>query len=296
MPAPVLRASRAVVIGAHGALVAAERDDHHDAIFPHDHDFLEISLVTAGHAVHVSRDGEHALQSGAFVMVLPNEWHAFLDCADLKLFNCFVAPELLDGPLAHFQEDLVLSRALRAGPQVGSLAPVRLSRRGLLSAVSQLEAIGGRHSERASPVAAVGHLLIYLDILNGAWTARGTRNAPAGRPHPAADKAVEIMEGDLAHRWSLAELAAAVAVDPTHLVRAFRRSVGVPPITYLNRRRAQAASALLVQTDLPLARVGRSVGWEDPAYFSRRFRAEAGLSPSAYRRRLLSGKGQAHMG
>ena len=48
---------------------------------------------------------------------------------------------------------------------------------------------------------------------------------------------------------------------------------------YLARLRAERAAAMLVSTDLPVAVVGTEVGWPDPAYFSRRFRASFGVSP-----------------
>jgi AraC family L-rhamnose operon transcriptional activator RhaR len=97
------------------------------------------------------------------------------------------------------------------------------------------------------------------------------------------------MEGNLARRWTLAELADRLAIDRKYLIHVFRESFGIPPMEYLHRRRAEAAASLLVRSDEPVAAVGAKVGWDEPAHFARRFRAHYGLSPTAYRSRALSG-------
>ena len=45
----------------------------------------------------------------------------------------------------------------------------------------------------------------------------------------------------------------------------------------------QAGSRLLVDSGLAVKRIAREVGVDDELYFSRRFRASTGLSPSDYR-------------
>jgi AraC family L-rhamnose operon transcriptional activator RhaR len=48
--------------------------------------------------------------------------------------------------------------------------------------------------------------------------------------------------------------------------------------------RAETAAVRLRRADDPVAAVGASVGWGDPNYFSRRFRAHFGMSPTDFRR------------
>ncbi|GAA3122159.1 AraC-like DNA-binding protein [Kribbella aluminosa] len=101
--------------------------------------------------------------------------------------------------------------------------------------------------------------------------------------HPAVQHAMRLLEADLAEPWTLERLAARVSVAPGYLVRLFGKSVGMSPMAYLNRIRAERAAGLLIETELPVATIGAAVGWHDPSHATRRFRATFGLSPSQYR-------------
>ncbi|HET6743711.1 MAG TPA: AraC family transcriptional regulator [Kribbella sp.] len=101
--------------------------------------------------------------------------------------------------------------------------------------------------------------------------------------HPAVQHAMRLLEADLAEPWTLERLAAGVNLAPGYLIRLFGRSAGMSPMAYLNRIRAERAAGLLIETELPIATIGATVGWHDPSHATRRFRAVFGLSPSSYR-------------
>jgi AraC family L-rhamnose operon transcriptional activator RhaR len=103
------------------------------------------------------------------------------------------------------------------------------------------------------------------------------------RPWVAA--AADVLRERYDEQWRLADLAARFSVDPTHLARTFRATFGVPPMAYLARVRAEAAAALLLQSERSITDIAIAVGWRDANYFARRFRSHFGLSPTLYRAR-----------
>ena len=60
------------------------------------------------------------------------------------------------------------------------------------------------------------------------------------------------------------------------------RSVGA----WIDIVRIQRAKRLLSSTDLSIIDIATSVGVEDQSYFSRLFKKEAGITPSAYRKKM----------
>ncbi|MFD7154443.1 AraC family transcriptional regulator [Kribbella sp. NPDC059898] len=101
--------------------------------------------------------------------------------------------------------------------------------------------------------------------------------------HPAVQHAMRVLEADLTEAWTLEQLGSRVNLAPGYLIRLFGKSVGMSPMAYLNRIRAERAAGLLIETELPVATIGTMVGWHDPSHATRRFRSTFGLSPSQYR-------------
>ena len=83
----------------------------------------------------------------------------------------------------------------------------------------------------------------------------------------------------------LTALAAACSASAGHLVRVFRRETGMPPMTYLWRRRVAVGVDLLANTGLPVGAIAARCGFKTVYHFSRRVRQETGMSPTEVRRR-----------
>ncbi len=80
----------------------------------------------------------------------------------------------------------------------------------------------------------------------------------------------------------LTHLARAASLGRSRFVQRFRQATGVSPMRYLEALRMEEARRLL-EEDLAVARIAQLAGFEDPLYFSRRFRTLHGVPPSAYR-------------
>lgn len=120
--------------------------------------------------------------------------------------------------------------------------------------------------------AALQRLLLGTDILP---------------PHTSAlvKRAVAYLHQNHTQPLSRREIAQAIGVSENHLSRLFRRELGLSPCGYLNRYRVERARELLMHTDDSITSVALQVGFGDPAYFSRVFRVQVGLSPRVFRER-----------
>lgn len=63
-----------------------------------------------------------------------------------------------------------------------------------------------------------------------------------------------------------------------------RELFGMTPNEYIREIRLQKAAKLLLEGEKNVAEVSMSVGFRDPAYFNRRFKARFGMAPSKYGR------------
>ncbi len=96
-------------------------------------------------------------------------------------------------------------------------------------------------------------------------------------------RALDFIEANLAQHISVTEIADASGMSRFHFSRAFQRATGKAPYAFLLERRIAAAKTLLLHDGLALADVGACCGFASGSQFSRIFKAEVGMTPSAFR-------------
>jgi len=101
----------------------------------------------------------------------------------------------------------------------------------------------------------------------------------------AVQRAVELMQGDLKRRWTVAALAKAVGVSRAVFARRFAAALGTSPIAHLTALRLARAAQRLTESDVGMAELGVEVGYESEFAFSRAFKRAFGLPPATFRRR-----------
>jgi two-component system response regulator YesN len=75
-----------------------------------------------------------------------------------------------------------------------------------------------------------------------------------------------------------------VDLDLPVFCRAFKRATGLTCTDHIALQRIRVAKRLLTQQDLLVKEVAYRVGFENPNYFSRRFKEMEGRTPTSYRR------------
>lgn len=92
-----------------------------------------------------------------------------------------------------------------------------------------------------------------------------------------------VVNNDLAHPWTLDELARQAALSREALRRLCLRTCGHSPLREVSRLRMQRAADLLLHTRDKVAAIAARVGFNDPFAFSTAFKRTLGLTPKAYR-------------
>lgn len=113
---------------------------------------------------------------------------------------------------------------------------------------------------------------------------------PAGNPHQTyVSNALRYIQYNYANDIGVSDIARYVGISRSQLYRAFLQDFGVSPHNYLQTYRINEACGLLHDPTHSVAEVAGSVGFNDPLYFSRVFKAIKGITPSDYRKNSLKG-------
>lgn len=263
----------------HCETIAARSALHDWELAPHRHGHLhQVLLLTSGSGVAYLEGESHAIGAMQLVNVAPGEVHAFQFEPGTQGYVVTLATEMLDQWLAGFAE------ARRA---------IGRSFSGAFDAETQRLAeniwheFNGLGSARA--LVLRGLCTTLLGLVARVSQALGlASDAKDDTPELFRRFEALIEQHYLAH-WGVADYARRLAVSPTHLSRVVRASTGQPASQLIEARVLREARRLLVYTHLRVASIADSLGFADPAYFSRHFTRACGLSPRAFRQQL--GKG-----
>jgi AraC-like DNA-binding protein len=246
---------------------------------PHSLGFFDIILVTRGEGWFWLDAHRHAVRPGAVFFTTPGQvrrWDTTqLDGVCLFFEDLFIKEFLHDDAFLHrlpyFHADPARA-ALTLSP-----AAARRVRARLVAMQRELA-----HHRRDSVDLLRAQLHETLIVLAREY-ATAHRGAPQRPTHRVVSRFLELVERDAARRHRVADYAAELAVTPGHLSVLCLQYVGQGAKRVLHAALLARARRLLLYTDESAARVGASLGFEDPSYFSRFFRRETGQTPTELR-------------
>ncbi len=107
--------------------------------------------------------------------------------------------------------------------------------------------------------------------------------ATVARVRRRVEQARELMLSDLAHAWTVGELARKTGFGEKTLKTAFREAFGKPVYRYLQETRLAEARIRLAKTNARITDIALAVGYSSTSHFTKLFTREFGLPPSAFR-------------
>ncbi|GLQ57298.1 cupin [Devosia nitrariae] len=214
--------------------------------------------MAAGKLPFVSREGGGGEPHCEFVC-------GFLGC-DMRPFNPVLStlPRLLRVRRAETGGDDLLSQLI-----------------GLTLAEARQPRSGGQSIRlRLSELIFVEVMRQYLESLPAHQT-----GWLSGLRDPSIGRVLAMIHERPAHPWTLAELARHAGLSRAALAARFTQLVGHAPMQYRTLWRMQIAARLLADSSMKVAAVGREIGYESEAAFSRAFKKAVGVSPAVWRDR-----------
>jgi AraC family transcriptional regulator, arabinose operon regulatory protein len=137
-------------------------------------------------------------------------------------------------------------------------------------------ATSGRVRREDFAMNALEEVLLLFDSIN-----------PRARQRldPRMAKAQAYLRQHAGERVTLKQLAKVSHCSVSRLSFLFREQVGMTPLEFLDAERLERAKRLLELTPMSVQDIAREVGFENPFYFTRRFKKFTGMSPRAFRTR-----------
>jgi len=228
----------------------------------------QLVLVHAGSA-RVTVDGVgHDIPPGHVSLLRPGGTEHFAFARERDTYHSWIAL-----PPAYLEDDA--RGALDAAPR---LLPLSAAMASCVALGREIAAVD--EPARRPVLAAIARTALALYIAEAAHVSDG-----AARGHPAVIRARAIARERACDGLSVGELAREVGLSAEHLVRLFRRHLGVTPGAFMRAERLSHGMSLLTHTGLTVAEVAHRAGFASPHHFAHALRAATGASPTELRAR-----------
>jgi AraC family transcriptional regulator, transcriptional activator of pobA len=262
-----------------------DRSSLHDwTIAPHAHPhMLQVLLIESG-TVEAHGDGGQSTLTGPTVLLVPPACvHAFHFDPAVEGWVLSLAADLINdhriagvlGGLADLQQTQAVALAAHAA------IATRLS--WLLSDLAERL----NHGQPAGPGLFAQVALILVTALEAAVR---ENNAQASHSHGAlVARFRALVERHYREHWSISTYAQALGTTPSTLTRATRLLAGQAPADFLHDRLLLESKRNLAFTGATVAQIAYALGFNDPAYFARFFKARTGQTASEFRLQKSAG-------
>jgi AraC family transcriptional regulator len=161
----------------------------------------------------------------------------------------------------------------------------RESRESMHRVISLLEAAVGQLHEHEQLAQVT--LLEAASLLRQCIHPSAAGELPDGKGRLLAWQARKVrdhIERHLTGPLRVADLGALIQRSAAHFSRAFKRTFGESPHSYVLRRRVELAAQYMLTTNASLSDIALRCGFADQAHLCKQFRQSTGETPAAWRR------------
>ena len=241
-------------------------------------DHYLIHYVMAGKGTYTAQGKTHAVSEGDMFLAWPNEMITYRADTEEPWSYCWVGFGGLDAGELIKQTDFTHK------------APVLHVEGGDMPRTLILDIYESRGARPHEMTRMTGKLYAFIAWLMETAQVETRRKQQAGVEH--VQRACEYIANNYASSITVQDIAASVGVCRSLLNRAFQQHMEISPVQYLTKYRMTQACLLLERTDMAVKAVAYSVGFEDPLYFSRRFREMHGCAPRAWAEEKARGRAE----
>ena len=131
---------------------------------------------------------------------------------------------------------------------------------------------------------SVNDWFIYTSVRNAGDPQKIGLVEKYGVHHPAIICAIELMQNHMSDPLSSVQIAQLSNIGERQLSRLFQKYLGKKINQFYSEMRLEHAHVLTQQTALPVIEIALATGYESPSYFSQKFKAIYGYSPTELRK------------
>ena len=252
----------------------------------HIHDFYELVVISGGAAVHIIDDEKYPVIRGDVFVVRGDHRHGFDNTKELSLVNFLFRRDYFEelkkefGHLPGFNALFVNEPLYRKNQKFKS--KLHLSTRQFRE-VSQLLNSMKKEQEESRPGFSEAIERNFELLIINVCRYYSDVETPNSKALLRISTAIDFMENNFGQPVSISLLAKKTYMSESNFRHTFKKITGLSPIDFLIRLRIEKATEFMADTPgVNVTETSIRTGFENSAYFSKKFKEIIGITPMAY--------------
>ncbi len=240
--------------------------------FPHKHDFYQLIFVEAGKGQHQIDFENYPVRKGSTFIMQPAEVHSWFLSGDTRGFVIEFNRQTFQSKDLRWQQIQSILNILPSNPK---LSPKLFGKIGSICQEAYSEFTGRTlHFE----------LLLLAKLISVLLLIHRENPAPISEPNsPLYESFLQLLEQHFRQEHSVRFYSEHLGLTSKALTMRFHRLGVSPPRALIQDRCLIEAKRFLVYSSLTIQEIADRLGFDDPNYFARFFRAQTKISPGAFR-------------
>lgn len=256
----------------------------------HTHDFIEITYIFSGKAIHKINDASYTVGKGDLLFINYNDTHCFeakdrFSYCNILLLPSFINEELIDSKNA--LDMLSISTFNSFYSDIGSIHPFLHFYKGETEELEHIiirmvDEFDNRKPGYRSVLKSLTTILLIMIFRK----MREVDNIDLiGKTNKLTPEIIDYINNNCFKKISANELAQKCFYNRAYFSRVFKDCFGMTLTTFIQKKRVSKAQQLLTETDMSVNEICSYVGYSDKTQFYKIFKKYSdNLSPNEYRK------------
>lgn len=258
-------------------IIDSENNSHEPLNYAHRDDYYVFGMIENG-LVECSIDfKEYNLTKGDFILIMPGQMHQFHKAENLRAKLLITDKTYVSDSFRHVLDEAAIrhTRCKLNNSDIADLSQI------LNLIVKRSDNINAEYETTVSR----NLIGAYVGIVSSIFM----RYLKKSSDYTSRQRELYLIFKDLLiteiiHHRNPSYYADKMNISAVYLNEVIRKVCGISASEYIKREIILAAKRMLYYTSFSIKQIAESLGFDDPAYFSRLFSETAGVSPKTFRK------------
>lgn len=246
------------------------------------HNFYEFYYVAENEMIVTIDNEKYLLKEGEFILVPPMRWHA------MNPHETYATGITVSFDATGYPEEIFSGKLSPLGKQVLSNL-VNVYAKNCNESEFRLKMLSDKTEDEEKDFGykqalKVNTEWLMLDILQNRIQAEKQKSRTEKQYNPLAESTLLYLEQHFRENPSLDRIASDLNYSVPHICRVFKQNYNESIVNYLTKLKIDEALKLIELNNRSFREISDSLGFDNVAYFTRIFKKQTGMTPSAYRK------------